>query len=278
MPEAAVEWLCENGAEVIEVVPLNFDPLADKGLAGRMKAAADKYSIAIDNYSLNANFLRITQEEWETEIERVKSHMDVAKEMGATTLRCDCADYRRPGEANHIEMFYEELPDIVKSYEALCAYGKTIGMTVLVENHGFHINGADRVRQVLKSVKADNFGHQLDVGNYICMDDKPEVTTKKMISFAVTVHMKDFYVRNTHRDPGDATQFDCSGAWFRSAGGQYLRGAITGQGDLDMIDIIRTVKLSGFDGNIYVEYEGMEDCFYGTKVSMDNVKRIYAEV
>ena len=277
-PEAAIEWLCENGAEVIEVVPFGFDPLADKGLAGRMKAAANKHGITIDNYSLNANFLRITNEEWAAEIERVKAHMDAAKEMGATTLRCDCADYRRPGEANHIEMFYEELPDIVKSYETLCAYGKTLGMTVLVENHGFHINGADRVRQVLKSVKADNFGHQLDVGNYICMDDKPEVTTKKMISFAVTVHMKDFYVRNTHRDPGDTTQFDCSGAWFRSAGGQYLRGAITGQGDLDMIDIIRTVKTSGFDGNIYVEYEGMEDCFYGTKVSMDNIKRIYAEV
>jgi len=277
-PEAGVEWLCENGAVVIEIVPFGFDPLTDKGLAGRLKTAADKHGIAIENYSVNGNFLRITDEERDAEIARVKSHIDVANEMGATTLRCDCADYRRPGEANHIEMFYEELPDIVKAYEALCQYGKTLGMTILIENHGFHINGADRVRQVLKSVKADNFGHQLDVGNYICMDDKPEIATRKMMPFAVTVHMKDFYVRNPGRDPGDATQFDCSGAWFRSAGGQYLRGAITGQGDLDMIDIIRSVKNSGFDGNIYVEFEGMEDCFYGTKVSMDNVKRIYAEV
>jgi len=277
-PEQGIEWLCENGAETIEIVPFGFDPLKDNTLAPRMKAAADKHNIPIDNYSLNANFLRITDEEWEDEIARVKAHIDIAKALGATTFRSDCTDYRRPHDANHIEIFYTELPTIIKSYETLCAYTKPLGITILLENHGFHVNGSDRVRQVLRSVKAPNFGHQLDVGNYICMDDKPEIATRKMLPFATTVHMKDFYVRNPNLNPGDATQFDCSGAWFRSAGGQYLRGAITGQGDLDMHDIIRSVKASGFDGNIFIEYEGMEDCYYGTKVSLDNVKRIYQEL
>ena len=277
-PEQAIEWLCENGAEVIEVVPFGFDPLEDKGLAGRMKAAARKHGIPISNYSLNANFLQISQEEWNAEIAKVKAHIDVAHEMGCTTVRSDCSAYRRTAEENQIEVFYEDLPTIVKSYEALCEYAKPLGITVLIENHGFHVNGADRVRHVLVSVKADNFGHQLDVGNYICVDDKPEIATKKMMPFATTVHMKDFYVRNPNHDPGDATQFDCSGAWFRSTGGQFLRGAITGQGDLDMYNIIRTVKSSGFDGNIFIEYEGMEDCLYGTKVSLDNVKNIYRNV
>ena len=274
-PEQGVEWLCENGAEVIEIVPFGFDPLEDKPVAGRMKAVADKHGVPIDNYSLNANFLQISQDEWEAEIARVKAHMDIAHEMGCTTFRCDCTSYRR-AELNHIETFCEELPAIIKSYEVLCEYAKTLGLTVLIENHGFHVNGHERVRQVLKGVKAGNFGHQLDVGNYICVDDNPEIATRKMMPFATTVHMKDFYVRKN--DPGDATQFDCSGAWFRSTGGQYLRGAITGQGDLDMVDIVRTVKASGFEGNIYIEYEGMEDCLYGTRVSLDNVKRIYSEV
>jgi len=276
-PEQGVEWLCENGAQVIEIVPFGFDPLEDKGLAGRMKAAADKHGVPIDNYSLNANFLQMSHEEWEAEIARVKAHIDVAHEMGATTFRSDCTAYRR-AEFNNIETFCQELSQIVKSYELLCEYAKPLGITILIENHGFHANGADRVRLIMKGVKADNFGHQLDVGNYICVDDKPEIATKKMMEFATTVHMKDFYVRNPKSDPGDTTQFDCSGAWFRSTGGQFLRGAITGQGDLDMYDIIRTVKASGFEGNIYIEYEGMEDCYYGTKVSLDNVKRIYAEV
>jgi sugar phosphate isomerase/epimerase len=124
-------------------------------------------------------------------------------------------------------------------------------------------------------VDAGNFGHQLDVGNFICVDETPEIAVKKMLPYASVIHMKDFYIRPGGRDPGDATQFDCSGAWFRSVGGRYLRGSILGQGDLDIYGMIHDIKASGFDGNIFIEYEGMEDCRYGTKVSLDNLKRIY---
>jgi len=275
-PEQAVEWLCENGTEVIEIVPFGLDLLADKGLAGRMRTVADKYNVPIDNYSLNADFLMKTDAELSEEIDRVKSHINAAKELGITTFRSDCAGYRRPIEHNTIETFLEELPVITKAYDILADYAATLGIKLLLENHGFHANGGERVRLILKGVKSDNFGHQLDVGNYICMDDKPEIVVKKMMPFATTVHMKDFYVRQA--DPGDATQFDCSGSWFRSVGGQYLRGSIFGQGDLDVVDIIRTVKASGYGKNIYIEYEGMEDCYYGTRVSLDNLKRIYNEV
>jgi len=275
-PEQAVEWLCEQGSEVVEIVPFGIDILSDKTLADRLKAAADKHSVAIDNYSINANFLLLTDEEYKAEVERVKSHITAGKEMGISTLRCDSAGFRRPIEENTIEKFLEELPLITKTYDVLAEYAEGLGIKLLLEKHGFHANGAERVRLILKGVNSKNFGHQLDVGNYICMDDKPEIVVKKMLPFATTVHMKDFYVRQS--DPGDATQFDCSGAWFRSIGGQYLRGSIFGQGDLDVTDIIRSVKASGYDGNIYIEYEGMEDCEYGTKVSLDNLKRIYNEV
>lgn len=275
-PEQGVEWLCEQGCEVIEVVPFGIDLLADKNLAGRMRAAADKHNIPIDNYSLNANFLMLSDAELAEEIARVKSHIDAAKELGITTFRSDSAGFRRPIEENTIEKFLEELPLITKTYDLLADYAAGKGIKLLLENHGFHANGAERVRLILKNVKSENFGHQLDVGNYICVDDKPEITTKKMMPFATVIHMKDFYVRQSN--PGDATQFDCSGSWFRSVGGQYLRGSILGQGDLDMVDIIRSIKSYGFDGNIYIEYEGMEDCLYGTKVSLDNLKRIWSEV
>jgi len=275
-PENGVKWLCEQGTEVIEIVPFGIDLLSDTGLAKRLRTVADSHGVPIDNYSLNANFLMISDAELADEVTRVKAHMDAAAGLGISTFRCDSAGFRRPIAENTIEKFIEELPLIVRTYEELAEYARGLGIKLLLENHGFHANGAERVRLILTGVKSDNFGHQLDVGNYICMDDKPEISVKKMLPFADVLHMKDFYVRQS--DPGDATQFDCSGAWFRSAGGQYLRGSIFGQGDLDSVDILRSVKASGFDGNIYIEYEGMEDCYYGTKVSLDNLKRIYAEV
>ena len=274
-PEQGIEWLCENGAEVIEIVPFGIDIVEDKDLAKRMKAAADKFNVPIDNYSLNADFLK-SDDELKDEMLRIRAHIDAAKELGITTFRSDCTGYRRPIEENTIETFLRELPVIVKTYDVIAEYAASLGIKLLIENHGFHANGGERVRLILLGVLSKNFGHQLDVGNYICMDDVPEIVTKKMLPYAATVHMKDFYVRRT--DPGDATQFDCSGSWFRSVGGQYLRGSIFGQGDLDTRDIVRSVKNSGYDGNIYIEYEGMEDCLYGTRVSLDNLKRFWSEV
>jgi len=270
-PEQAVKWLCEHGTEVIEIVPFGIDILEDKTLAKRLKAVADEYDVPIDNYSVNADFLG----DLPAEIKRLKAHMEAAKELGISTFRSDCTGYRRPIVENTIETFIKELPIFTETYDQLAEYAKTLGIKLLIENHGFHANGGERVRLILKGVKSANFGHQLDVGNYICMDNKPEITVKQMLPFADVVHMKDFYVRQT--DPGDATQFECSGSWFRSVGGQYLRGSIFGQGDLDTPDIIRSVKSSGFNGNIYIEYEGMEDCYYGTKVSLDNLKRMWLE-
>ena len=126
-------------------------------------------------------------------------------------------------------------------------------------------------------MKGKNFGGQLDCGNFVCVDERPEVAIKKNIGYATTIHMKDFYIRPENRDPGDASQFDCSNSWFRSVAGSYLRGSILAQGDLDIPGVIATIKHAGFDGNIFIEYEGMEDCEYGTRVSLDNLKRIWAQ-
>lgn len=269
--EQAVVWLCENDAEVIELVPFGIDMVNNKGLAGILKKTALDNGSEIANYSLNANFLQLSQEEYNSEYERVTKHIDVAGELGVATMRIDSSGYRRKPEDNTIENFMLDLPVIADTYDKLCGYAKQYNLKILLENHGFHINGSDRVGMVLNSVKAENFGHQLDTGNFLCVDENPEVAVKRLAAKADTVHMKDFYVRDEDADPGDATQFDCSGAWFRSQHGSYLRGSILCQGDMRMKKIMNIVKKSGFDGNIYLEYEGMEDCFYGTKVGFDNM-------
>jgi sugar phosphate isomerase/epimerase len=275
-PQDAVKWLGAQGAQAIELVPFGFDPAGNPGLIDPLLRAAESAGTRFINYSLNANFLQITPEEYEGEITRVQSHMDAARQLGLPTIRVDCSAYRRPLNTVNTEDFQRDVPLIINTYRRLCDYAAPLGLTVLLENHGFHVNGAERTRQIVTSVGRGNFGFQLDVGNFVCVDDIAEVASARLLPFAATIHMKDFYLRR--RDPGDATQFDCSGSWFKSVAGTYLRGAILGQGDLDMHRIIGDIKRSGFDGPIIVEYEGMEDCFYGTKVSLDNLKRLYAEV
>lgn len=274
----AFEKICNMGAEVVELVPFGFNLVETPEMRKDFKEASAKLGVPIGNYSLNANFLMLTPEQYDAEMARVKRHMDMVSDMEIPTMRVDSAAFRRPMSENTMEKFQAELPLIVRTYEELCDYAKPLGVTVLLENHGFHANGSERVRQIMTSVRRDNFAHQLDVGNYTCVDDIPEIAVKKMIPFAKTIHMKDFYLRPAHRDPGGAVEFSCENSWFRSVNGTFLRGSILAQGDLDIWDIMRTIKTSAYDGDIYLEYEGMEECEYGTQVSFSNMKRIYGEV
>ncbi|MCL2772646.1 MAG: sugar phosphate isomerase/epimerase [Oscillospiraceae bacterium] len=276
-PEKGVEWLAETGAEVIEIVPFGIDIVENKNLAAELNKIAKENGSVIANYSLNANFLMLNHEDYNLEFERVKKHIDAAAKLEVKTMRIDSSSYRRKPEDNTIENFMSDLSVIAEVYDKLCGYAKQYNITVLLENHGFHINGSDRVGIVLNQIeqeKIENFSCQLDIGNFLCVDENPEVAVKRLINKAGAIHMKDFYIRDEDCDPGDATQFDCSGAWFRSQHGLYLRGSILCQGDMRIGKIAALIKQSGFDGNIYLEYEGMEDCFYGTKVGFENMKKL----
>jgi sugar phosphate isomerase/epimerase len=57
-----------------------------------------------------------------------------------------------------------------------------------------------------------------------------------------------------------------------------LRGAIVGHGDIDMWKVIEIVKRSGYDGYVSIEFEGMEDCRLGSRIGMENARRIWDAV
>ncbi|MNW66139.1 hypothetical protein D3C74_445830 [compost metagenome] len=92
---------------------------------------------------------------------------------------------------------------------------------------------------------------------------------KNNIAYASIVHAKDFYWRSSTRNPGEG--------WFQTSHGNYLRGAIVGHGDIDMPEVFRVLKQSGYDGYISVEFEGMEDCRTASRIAMDNVRRLWDE-
>jgi sugar phosphate isomerase/epimerase len=108
------------------------------------------------------------------------------------------------------------------------------------------------------------------------MDEDASVAAQRLSKLARMIHLKDFYIRM--RDPGDTTQFDCEGHWFKTVAGRYLRGSILAQGDLDMWEILKAIKSAKYDGGIVIEFEGLEDARYATAVSLANARRIWAEV
>ncbi|RUT45146.1 sugar phosphate isomerase/epimerase [Paenibacillus anaericanus] len=262
----AIEWVAENGGEHIEIVPFGFDFEGNPELEDQIREKAAAVGIDVSNYAIGANFITDSEEAYEAEIARVISEVDRANRLGAKLMRHDVAS--RPDTS--IVNFNEDLERIAVACQRIADHAKQYGIITSVENHGYYVQASDRVQALLHAVNRPNFKTTLDVGNFVCVDEDPISAVKKNIPFASMVHIKDFYIRPAHRNPGDG--------WFPSASGNFLRGAISGQGDLDLWEILRIVKQSGYDGYLSIEYEGMEECTKGTKIALDNVKRIWSEV
>ncbi len=277
----AIDWAARQGAECLELVPFAYTfETADGGIDAALVAAAHRTArdagVPLVNYSVLANLCLEDDVAFEAEITRVKHHVDIAAALGLPRMRHDISAFRRPRGENGVVFFEALFPRMVEAAARIADYAKTLGVTTMLENHGFFANGCDRCERLLHTVGRDNYRLLLDTGNIACVDEDPAVAARRLAPLAEMIHLKDFYIRR--RDPGDTTEFDCGGHWFQSMAGRYLRGSILAQGDLDMWEILSEIKKSGFDGNIVIEFEGLEEAKYASRVSMDNARRIWGEV
>ncbi|KIL42151.1 sugar phosphate isomerase [Gordoniibacillus kamchatkensis] len=266
----AIQWIADNGGEHMEIVPYGFTLVDQPELADAVRDKAKEAGIELSNYSMPANFVQPDEAAFEAEVARVKQHVDLVHRLGMKHMRHDVTAFTLPPEMMTIHWFEENLSWMVRGSRLIADYAAQYGITTTIENHGFSVQASDRVQRVLAAVDRPNFRTTLDVGNFLCVDEQPLVGVRNNLPYASLVHVKDFYIRPYDEPPG-------AGPWFRSAHGNYLRGAIVGQGDLDMRRILKLIKESGYDGYLTVEFEGMEECRAASKIAMDNLRRLWQE-
>lgn len=279
-----VDFAVKNGCEHIEFVPFNLefvkpDLTIDEELVKHVREKCASAGIEISTYSVNGNLLMTGEKEQAVEIERIKRHIDVAEKLGIRRMRFDVASFRRPFSTNTIHNFNLEFPQMVKNGGLLCDYAAEKGLHIVMENHGFFINGSDRVLSLIEALNRPNLKMTVDVGNFLCVDEDPVAAVKKCLPYAEMIHLKDFYIRKKEQLPDQTDMFNCNlGRWFETMGGKMLRGAILGQGDMDIWEILRMIKHSGFDGYISLEFEGMEPSEQGTEIGLSMARSILSRV
>ena len=273
----AVDWAARAGAECLELVPGSFrladeaDGRPDAAAVAALKRRAKDAGVTLCNYSISANFCR-EGAEWTAEVERVRRQIDIVSALEIPLMRHDVSAWNHPA-GNTAAEFDRWLPAMAEAARTLAEYARDKGVTTLVENHGYFMNGTDRVERLLRTVEHPNYGFLLDVGNFACVDEDAAAAARALSGQARMVHLKDFYLRRA--DPGDAPEIESPGRWLRSRGGLYLRGAILHQGDLDIPSIFAALKAAGYDGCMALEFEGMEDARYATAVGLRNARRLW---
>ena len=140
----------------------------------------------------------------------------------------------------------------------------------MVENHGTFCQRSERVEKLINGVNDPNFGALIDIGNFACADEDNAVATGNLLPYAKHIHAKDFHIKSGNgADPGSG--------FFKSKGGNYLRGSIIGQGNVPVFQCLKLIKNSGYDRFLSVEFEGMEDCVKGISTGLENLKK-YLEI
>jgi len=254
----------ELGFEGIEFTGIDAASKDDeRALARKMRVAAKDAGLPVVCYAVSGNFIR--PEGCKFEVERLKFEVEQAAELGVPVMRHDAA-YSFPENWQGERTFDAALPQIADGCRAITEYAQKLGIKTSIENHGFIVQDSDRCEKLMKTVSHSNFGWLIDIGNFLCADEQPTGAVKRAAPYAVHCHAKDFHVKDkSAADPGRG--------WFRSRGGNYLRGAIVGHGCVDVRACINTIRQSGYDGWISIEFEGIEDNLLALGIGIENLRK-----
>jgi sugar phosphate isomerase/epimerase len=236
----------EMGYAGIEFIDLDLQHGRGEGaieeLAGKLRAHCEDIGLAIPAYTVGADFLNR-----EGEVARVKGCADIAKVLGAGVLRHD-AFWSMPG----LRDWRQAVSRIAPAIREVAQYAQGLGLRTCTENHGLIMQDALRVEWMINEVNHSNYGWLVDIGNFLCADEDPAYAVGIAAPYAFHAHVKDFLVK-----PGawDAPQ----GGWFRSRGGNHLRGTVIGDGAVPVRQCVGILQRAAYDGWLSVEFEGAEE-------------------
>lgn len=186
---------------------------------------------------------------------QLKEQVDIAAELGVKSMRHDVTS--GPKSRGKKVSFNDVLNNVVPLIRRIAEYAQSKGIVTSLENHGFYMQKAARVEELIKKVNHSNFRVTLDTGNFLCVNEDPVESVRWLAPYAVMVHFKDFHVKPKSQMPPDG--------WFATPTSIALRGAILGHGDIDIPAQLRILKKAGYNGYLSLEFEGIEEPTFAVK-------------
>lgn len=252
----------DTGFEGIEIA--NVDPLGDviRAQADALRAQSESLDMPIAAYLTSGNFLA---EDLNAEVDKMCREAELAKQLGAPRMRHDACWAVAEGT-----LFEDKLPILIEGYRRVTEYAASLGIATMIENHGFFTQDSDRVERIVKGVGHPNFGWLVDIGNFLCADEEPEHALAIAAPYAVHAHAKDFHRKSS-------AEFAPETGWFGTRGGNHLRGAMLGHGNMDVRGLLNMLTEAGYDGWLSMEFEGVEDCLMAVPEGLKNLRAILSE-
>ncbi|GAA0928377.1 sugar phosphate isomerase/epimerase [Kribbella koreensis] len=252
---AVLDWVAASPAGHVEVAAVDGDYYLENDEVVRKAAAhAADIGVPIVNYLVSGD-LRTADGE---QIDRLRRQLDVAHRFGARIFRHDVAPWAwREQDQAEFESTFEQ---VVIGCQAVADHAAELGIVSTIENHGFFMNGSERLSRLVYAVDRPNFKVTLDLGNGLCVGEVPGKTAAGLIDVAASIGVKDFHIRRTA--PGEG--------WLKTLAGDYLLGTVAGHGDVDLASLLAVVATKP-DVPVSLEFEGLEATPHAIERSLKNI-------
>jgi len=212
------EW----GTDGIELTEYYFQKPITPEYVSRLKRVAAVWGQDITGTPIGNNFARPAGEARDREVESVKRWIDVSADLGSPVIRI----FAGSAPAGTDEATARKW--VVESIESCCEHAAKRGVFLGVENHGGVVAEADGLLEIVKAVKCDWVGVNLDTGNFRTKDPYGDI--ERCAPYAVSCQVK------TEISP---------------AGGK--------KEDADLARIVAILRKVSYRGYVTLEYEAAED-------------------
>lgn len=254
-----------EGIEFIDLLP-EISGADELTTARQIREHCANIGLDIIAYTVGADLLRGNILE---EVQRLCRSVDVAHELGAKVMRHDST--RGPIEKGGVFSWQDAVKIMTPAIRQIAEYAMSKDIKTCTENHGMYMQDPERVEQLMRAVAHPNYGWLVDIGNFLCADCDCLKAVAMGTPYAVHAHAKDFLWKSgKETNPGKG--------WFKTRGGNFLRGTIIGHGVVPVKQCINTLRAGGYNGYLSMEFEGMETNLFALKVGFENLQRMMEEV
>ncbi len=172
------EW----GVEGVELTEYYFRKPVTGEYVMRLKRHAIKMGLDITGTPIGNTFTLPPGEARDKEIARVKQWIDVSADLGSPAIRIFAGNAPKGGDEGRARKW------VVECIEACMEQASRRGVFLALENHGGVVATAGGLLEIVKAVKGDWFGVNLDTGNFHTEDPYDDIA--RSAPFAVTCQVK----------------------------------------------------------------------------------------
>jgi sugar phosphate isomerase/epimerase len=138
--------------------------------------------LAISGTAVRNTFTYRPGPELDREIDHVKRWIDLAAELHAPTIRIFAGDLQKGTSEADARRW------CIDAIQRACEHAATRGIVLALENHGGIVSTADQLLAIVREVKSDWFGVNLDTGNFHSPD--PYADLARVAPYAVVAQVK----------------------------------------------------------------------------------------